>query len=214
MTFDQPLPPDLLEEYKLCQQKATDIADNIWKTALILGVGSVAGIITTSGTDAIPNELKPWLSIIVGLFAIGILLAWTRFARRWWSIEQAMFRRMEHIERQSQLRSNLYVGYLDNRIEFTEKAEEATIDRPFLKQELIHDFRNLRANYERRGIRPMTQFIVEINIVAWFAFAMLESASLVPKTPILDGPTILKWTAFGIFALVFIWRLLTHWQKD
>jgi hypothetical protein len=30
----QPLPSDLVEEYKLCQQKATGLADNIWKTAL------------------------------------------------------------------------------------------------------------------------------------------------------------------------------------
>ena len=35
MELPQPSSTNLLEEYKLCQQKATSLADSIWKTALL-----------------------------------------------------------------------------------------------------------------------------------------------------------------------------------
>ena len=208
----QSLPPDLIEEYKLCQQKASSLSDNVWRTALILGIGSFAGIVSLSDKDAVPDDVRPWLTAIVSLFAIGVLLAWQRLARRWWSIEQVMFRRMEHIERQSQVRTNLYVGYRDGRVEFATNPEAGTTNQPFLNQELITDLDGI-GNYEIRGVQPMMRFIVEINIAAWVVFALLGVAPLIQKTVTIDGPTAVRLTAVIAFAIWFIWRLVAHWRE-
>jgi len=192
-THQRPLSTDLLEEYNVCQEKAASLTDNIWKTALILGVGSIAGIVNLSGKSTISDDLRPWLSPVVSLFAVGILVVWWRLARRWWSIGHAMFRRMEHIERQSQLRTNLYVRYLnqladkmpdcqeEELVKFATKDEEATLDQPFLDKKLIEDLYRLSRNYEHRGIQPMMEFVIKINIAAWVAFFFLQIAPCIQK---------------------------------
>jgi hypothetical protein len=209
----EPLPADLMEEYKVCQQKASSLGDSIWKTAVIFGVGSVAGIVALSRDSSVPDELRPWLLVVLSLFAVGILLTWRRLAHRWWSIEQAMFRRMEHIERESLLRANLYVGHLDERVDFTENSEEGTYSKPFLEHNLLTDFDDLRRNYENRGIRPMMRFVIEINIAAWAAFALLSCAELVSNTMMLNGSTVFKLVVVVAFTGFFFGRLLTLQQR-
>jgi len=120
---------------------------------------------------------------------------------------------MEHIERQSRLlRANLYIGHLNGRLDFAPTPEEGTFSKPFVHPDLIEDLEKLR-NYERRGIRPMTRFIIELNILAWIAFAVLESTSFTSEMLTLDGPTTAKWITTAVFALVFLWRFLVHnWQ--
>jgi hypothetical protein len=208
------LPTELVEEYKLCQQKAAGLTDNIWKSALIFGAGSVAGIAILSRKDTIPDDLKPWLFIVLILFAIGILIAWHRLARRWWSIEQVMFRRMEHIERQSQLRANLYVAHLDNkRVKFVKKQEEGTHDQPFLDPSFLEDLGRLQSNYEVRGIQPMMRFVIETNIAVWIAFAIFALAPFIPNTVVLDGPTVLRLVVVLGFSVWFLVRLWIQWRK-
>jgi hypothetical protein len=169
MANNESLPSDLIEEYKVCQENAKHLSDNVWKSAVVFGVGSIAGIITLSQENGIQSDLKPLLVIAAGFFAIGVSFGWLKFVRRWLSIEQVMFRRMEHIERQSQfIRNTLYVRYFNNlkeeenekrqgqetreeeneegqrqeiekRIQFETDYSKASLNKPFLDKVLLAD---------------------------------------------------------------------------
>jgi hypothetical protein len=52
------LPSDLLDEYKICQQKAGGVADTVWKTAIVLGVGSIVGLLGIADV-AVANRTIP-----------------------------------------------------------------------------------------------------------------------------------------------------------
>lgn len=197
----QKLLESLLKEYEMCQQKANSLADNIWKTALILGFGSIIGLITLAGNDKIPDDLRPWLTVIISLFSIGILLGWYRLFRRWSSIEQVMFRRMEHIERQIQFKTNLYIGYLNHRVDFTVRHKEELSGPPVLDIELLKDLDNMRKDYEYRGIKPMIRFITELNILAWFTFACFTIVSYIQR----PGLSVVITIIFSIIFLVLFY---------
>ena len=171
MDINHQLAPDLLEEYKLCHQKAKDAEDNIWRTALLLGSGSLAGILSVLDQRVGDAIVHPWIEIGVSLYAVGFLLAWNRFARRWGSIQDVMFRRMEHLERQSQLRANLYIGSFDGRVRFTTDRDKGSYDQPILDEKLIADMKinndSKINNYEHLGIRNMLRLILEISVLAW-----------------------------------------------
>jgi len=173
---------ELLEEYKLCVKRLRSLDKNIWYSAAILGIGSIAIIISIF--DRIINVksiFETILIVIVSSLAIGINLVWWRLAKRWWSIQQALLRRMEHIERQTNFRANLYIAYLDqinssliNRIEFRtdEDERETDVNRPFLRREFIDDLNTL-GNYDYHGIQPMLRYLITINILSWFLLLFL-----------------------------------------
>ncbi len=214
MKILHPLPDDLLEEYKICQEKTTSLSGNIWKTAIAFGIGSIAGIITLAkSSQSFPENLRPWLLIVLSLLAAMVLLVWKRFAYRWWSIQHAMFRRMEHIERMSKLRTDLYIGYLDKRVEFTEDESQQSYHKPYLHHELVEDLKMLRDNHEIRGIQPVMWLAIEVNIAAWIVFVVLAIAELLPST-ISDIPAIVKTIAVSAFAIWFIWRLVVRCQQN
>lgn len=77
---------DLLEEYKLCQQKATSLEGHIFRSATFFGVGSIAGItalLTIAGkVDEIPANLQVIWILIIGLIAVGAWFTWLRLAER------------------------------------------------------------------------------------------------------------------------------------
>ena len=187
MKISEPLSNELLEEYKLCQQKAKDLEDNVWKTAGILGIGSVAGIIAL-------KELTPFLVIVLGLFAVAILLLWWRLVFRWFSVQQVLFRRMQKIEKQSQLKTNLYVSLCDHCVKNRDKQKKEAqpiktynhiFDSDLLKEELntfhsdvLKEFETFR-KYQWRGIQPSINFFILINIATWITFIWLKSTQYI-----------------------------------
>ena len=174
----------LLAEYQLCQEKATTMGSNIWKTASVFTVGSVAAILGIAGNCAHKGGNMPWLLLLLGPFAIAVLLAWWRMARRWWSIEHAMFLRMRHIERQLQhLNANLYVKYLDH-IKGKQRPGSSEVPPTLnLPDERREDFLEELAaigrldEYEHQGVQPIVKFVVVVNIAMWGMFSVI---SLVP----------------------------------
>jgi len=187
------LPRDLMEEYKLCQEKAQNMQNNIWKTASILGAGSIVGIVGLWGRASSDN-VTPYVSIIVSCLAIVLIVTWYRFARRWSSIEQAMIVRMIHIERQSKrIRANLYVGYLDDlkKAEDTGKKapkyfsttdEEPPFTYPFLAEEILKDLKDNKRlrDYEYRGLVPMIKCSTRVTVAAWVVLLLLQVLQLHP----------------------------------
>jgi len=214
MKISEPLSNELLEEYKLCQQKVKDLEDNVWKTAGILGVGSVAGIIAL-------KELTPFLAIVLGLFAVAILLIWSRLVFRWLSVQQVLLRRMQKIEKQSQLKTNLYVSLCDHSVKYGKKQKEEIqaiemynhiFDSHLLKElntfhaDVLKEFKTFHGRrYQWRGIQPSIKFFILINIATWITFILLKSTQdILQIISMFNSPTKLKFIILIIYFLFFI----------
>jgi len=101
---------------------------------------------------------------IISAVAIAAWFTWLRLTQRWLSIVNVMFIRMEHIERSSDLRANLYVRYLnqywgqDRELQeeakalFTEDKKKASPRMPYLDEYLHKNLQHLTTKfYERRS---------------------------------------------------------------
>ena len=78
-----------------------------------MSVGLAGSFLLVSLRSA--QEQPPWyLACLAGPFMAGIAFLWWLAARRWWSVQHAMFMRMRHIERRLGLHSLSYVRYLDH----------------------------------------------------------------------------------------------------
>lgn len=206
------LPQDLLDEYKICQQKAGGVADTVWKTAIVLGVGSIVGLLAIADPGAAPPGMSPWLTGIVALFAISLLLSWKRMARRLWAVEHIMLRRMEHIEKMSSLRANLYLAHMDGRVDL--RADEpGTFRHPALETEFLADLDALSKYHHREGIRGMVDFVIEMNLAAWAAVAILAAAPFLPPIGRLELQPSVGPAALAVFFLIFLWRFLVHRRR-
>jgi len=162
---------DLMEEYKLCQAKASNLSDNIWKTASFFSIGSLAGIFSLT------KDTPLWLMPIATLFALSVLFTWWRFAQRWWSIEHTLYLRMRHIERELGLKTNLYIKYLTDTLSVSDKKNSAEKPSDFhLSNDIMAelDFLGKAEGYEFRGLQPMTKFIVVANFAAWITFFLIQ----------------------------------------
>jgi hypothetical protein len=176
----------------------------------VLGVGSIVGLLAIASPDAIPAGTSPWLTWIVALFAIGLLLSWRRMARRLWAVEHIMLRRMEHIEKMSSLRANLYVAHLDGRAGLRASTEGGTFAHPALDGELLADLEALSKYHYRQGIRAMADFIIEINIAAWIVLGVLAAAPFLSAFGPTEASSVVGPAAMVLFAVVFVWRFLVH----
>ncbi len=136
---------NLIEEYKICHEQATNLEEYIWKTGAIFGIGSSVGIVILSKENI--NSLNPYFSFVVVLLAIGILIMWWGFARRWWSIQQIMFYRMREIEDKIGFESSLLVEKVD-------KIKEGKLVEIPLSKTKRERLKELKNNHERRGIQP------------------------------------------------------------
>jgi hypothetical protein len=174
-----------LEEYKLCVQRVQALDKNIWQSATIFGIGSLAGIIFIL-KDWETLKQYPSLVIIISFVGTALNLVWWRLVKRWWSIQQALIRRMEFIERQLNFGANLYIAYLD-KINCRRKIR---IDDDFslLSEEVKKGLSEID-NYECHGIQPVLLFLTIINIISWLSLTLIldyESIINIQIGPILS----------------------------
>jgi hypothetical protein len=194
---------ELLEEYKLCVTRVQALDKNIWQSATIFGIGSVAGIIIIFNTWRILAE-HPASVIIVSFIGITLNLVWWRLAKRWWSIQQAFIRRMEIIERQINFGGNLYIAYLDKincrreiriRDDFSNLSDE-------IKQELGEI-----NNYECHGIISVLFYLMFVNIISWLSLAIIMDYKFILN---LDKSVILS----IIYSVILLfWFFFEIWNR-
>ncbi len=194
---------DLLEEYKLCVQRVQALDKNIWQSATIFGIGSLAGIITIFRAGQILKD-HPESTIIISFIGITLNLVWWRFARRWWSIQQALIRRIEFIERQLNFEGTLYIAYLD-KINCRRKIR---IDDDFsiLNEEVKKNLSEIN-NYECHGIQPVLFFLTIINIISWLLLAIILDYEFIIN---LDKGLILS-IILGV--ILFFWFFFEIWNR-
>ncbi len=198
---------NLIEEYKFCHEKATKVEEYIWTTASIFAIGSIVGIATLSKDNII--GLNPHLSVVVGLLAIGVLLTWRRFARRWWSIQGVMLIRMKEIEELLDLNINRYVDKIDN---IWKDRNEGIFEK-------IKNILNKSAeDHEYHGIRPMVSFFIFVNILAWGVFIIFQTIPGDPTLYDLINKYVfsIKLKSFVIFMyfVLFIVSLFVYYRKN
>lgn len=87
----------LLQEYQICREEVLRLDDNIWKTATILGIGSVIAFIKIISIRIDPLD-HFIITLLSGILIIVVYLVWWRFARRWWSIQELKLLRMTEID--------------------------------------------------------------------------------------------------------------------
>lgn len=169
MTEDDKLDNELLlKEYELCQKAAQSLETIIWQTSATIGIGSIgAFILMANHTEDKP---LPWIATcVIGLLVSSASWVWFLMARRWWSIQQANFLRMRHIEERLPIFHRArYVNYLDDpdlllkcnlppnqQNEIRAQANE----RRYLKC--------LLPSHQKLGIQSVIWFIPFIITVAW-----------------------------------------------
>ena len=108
----EPTRKELLKEYEFCQNTAQRMEATIWQTNAAMGIGFI-GTLLLIGIRSI-NQQPPWpVAAMIGVFSTALSIIWWFMAKRWWSIQHAMFLRMRHIEEDLGLHSARYVNYLD-----------------------------------------------------------------------------------------------------
>lgn len=85
----------LLEEYKLCQQKAQGFKGPIWLTSSIIGLGSIGALLVIATQH---SQIDPNVVLGAGLFVNLVAWFWYKMAGRFWSIQHTAQMRLHHVE--------------------------------------------------------------------------------------------------------------------
>jgi hypothetical protein len=230
--WTQDLRIDHIEEYKLCQQKAEALERNVYTTASIFGTGSIVVLATAFNVildpqgDAAQFPPGPLLIaiFILGLVAIGGWFTWIRLALRWLSIANVMFIRMEHIERGSSLRANLYVRHMN--LVKDESAEETTWqtfftnnpdlndpDQPFLDDWLRNNLYDHTEAYEHRSQFTMLKFFSGINIASWLGLIIFQSGRYLIEKMCLNSHDVIMGILLFLVGIFYVIYLRHSWQQ-
>lgn len=87
----------LLEEYKLCQQKAQGSEGPIWLTSSIIGLGSIGALLVIATQN---HQIDPNVVLGAGLFVNLVAWFWYKMAGRYWSIQHTALMRLHHVEKE------------------------------------------------------------------------------------------------------------------
>lgn len=161
----------LLKEYEFSQSTAENMESTIWQSSAIIGLGLIGSflLIATRGEESQP----PWyVACLIGPTVFVLSVIWWLVARRWWSVQHAMFMRMRHIERRLGMHSLNYVRYLDNpklmprtglnqaeKKEINERREKDIF--PFIK------------DHQKRGVQEFIWVFPLLLLGVWFLYAFI-----------------------------------------
>jgi hypothetical protein len=160
----QPDDEKLWKEHKACQNAALSLESPIWQTSSVIGIGLIGTLLLVANHAA--KEQPPWqVAAVIGLYTSVASFIWWFMARRWWSIQHAMFIRMRYIEEALGVYSVRYVHYLDN---------PSTLSRSGLPKDEVEELRKrtekrglLPPSHQRRGIQAILWLFPIMNLVVW-----------------------------------------------
>lgn len=218
----------LLEEYKICHEKAISLERNIYTSATVFLSGSIVSftvlftvlinnIDKISGIPEVYYLLGTWT---LSLIAIGTWKAWLRLSTRWQGVSYTMIIRARYLEKKHKIaKANLYVAYLDDK----SKGENLESFKELLGQDEILELDKYLENkgvYEHRSLFSMLNFMGMMNIVAWIGLGCLSTV----RYFLLRFKLVLhfKPIALDIFLLItiilgtflFISNLKKSWKKN
>jgi hypothetical protein len=211
----------VLEEYKLCEEKAERLDGFVWQTASILGGASAAALVRIASDADEISGLELGLASIVG---VTFALVWWRFARRWWSIQWVLYKRMEELDREYGSRmavivrewddaSQLHRLHLRKRGTLRQRATSLYLALPTTKKRHedpergklgIDDWHNPDTEqFEYRGMRESARLLVWVLVGLW---ALLYVLALVSTWGDPEGYSLLAAGAIFVALLGWQWR--------
>lgn len=162
----QPSAETLWREYESCQKAAQNLESVIWRTSGVIGIGSVGTLILVANRAG--NEQPPWFIVtIIGLFIFLLSIIWWFMARRYWSIQHALFMRMRHIEKRLGIHATRYLQYLDDPSTLSGSGLSATEVKE-LKDRA--EKRGPFAPHQRRGVQSVLWLLPVITLIVWGSY--------------------------------------------
>jgi hypothetical protein len=161
----------LLKEYEFSQKTAENMENTIWQSSAVIGVGLFGSflLIALRGTDSQP----PWyIACVVGPIVFVLSLIWWLVARRWWSVQHAMFLRMRHIERRLGMHSLNYIGYLDH-AELVPKEGLSATERTEIKERRERNLFLGVKDHQRKGVQEFIWVFPLLLLFAWMGYAII-----------------------------------------
>lgn len=162
---------ELLKEYEFCQSAALSLEETIWQTSAIMGIGIIGTFLFIGTRSAI--DQPPWqVAAISGAFSFAVSLIWWFVARRWWSIQHAMFMRMRHIEENLGLHAHRYIKYLDDpsTIPTSDLAEKQfdELKRRSVQKGVLRFYHE----HQRSGVQSVLKLFPICVLIAWFLYTI------------------------------------------
>jgi hypothetical protein len=137
-----------LEEYKICHDYVKHLDSNIYKSAGILGIGSIISLMVTN-----INSIALLTLLCIAILISSCAWIWWKSASRWWDIQHAVIQRMKDIEHEIGFYRNRYIEFLDNNEEERKKnriildgLNEARIDN-LVEYDINFSKGKVRGNY-------------------------------------------------------------------
>jgi hypothetical protein len=161
----------LLKEYEFCQSTAQSMESNIWQSSAVIGLGLIGSFILISMRAG--TSQPPWyIACMIAPITLVISLLWWLIARRWWSVQHAMFFRMRHIERELGIHSLTYIKYLDH----PELIEESKLSKNE-KQELVERSSKRvllgMKDHQRLGVQEVVWVLPILVFISWVIYAFV-----------------------------------------
>ena len=148
------------KEYQICREEAARLESHIWQTASVFGIASAAGlgfILQLAGR--VPPLHHARLAVaIVTVFVISTSLVWWRFVRRWRSLQDLKFKRMDELEPELGFRQNSMVKQTDEQAMASPRSRMAPPG----------------PTHEYRGNLPAIKFFLWTNTLLWAVFLLSE----------------------------------------
>ena len=163
----------MIEEYKICVSEANRVESLIWKSSSILGIFSCAGLLIQLINNENNNEESLIIKLFFSIIIITTFIAWFRLRKRWSSIQHLKYSRLNFIEKE--IKSQFGYPFLQNQmVDITDKIKRKREKIDYQSSELskIGIKKNSLYCYEHRGIVPIIDFFIGLNIIIWVAIAV------------------------------------------
>ena len=230
------------KEYQICREEAARLESRIWQTASIFGVGAMAGISVVLTLIMRNQPFRRYLIpiMVMAIFTLNASVLWWRFVRRWQSIQQLKYDRMDVLERVLDFRQNRMVKQRDRQVIRQRRCRAWRRCRIWLRRCEIWRRRcgiwRQHSKHEYRGNLPVIKFFLLTTGLLW-AFLLLVSIlpeghgviqwlhmlclDLLSGTPKIGGWLYLRWKAFGsplldilgLFVIVEIVLWVYFWRQ-
>ena len=161
----------LLKEYEFSQSTAQSMESAIWQSSSVIGLGLIGSflLVALRGADSQP----PWyVACLLAPIALIISGLWWLIARRWWSVQHAMFMRMRHIEKRLGMHSLNYVRYLDN-VKFMPTSGLDQAEKDELNQRREKDIFPYIKDHQKRGVQEFIWVLPLLLFFIWFIYALI-----------------------------------------
>ena len=129
--------------------------------------GATVGSVALLGDDSQP----PWyVACLIAPIVLILSGFWWLAARRWWSVQHAMFMRMRHIEKRLGMHSMNYVRYLDD-AKYMPKTGLNQEEKREIAWRRDKDILPFIKDHQKRGVQEFVWIFPFFMFLVWLIYA-------------------------------------------